>query len=121
MLRQDEIMPRHKRSIGERVSLTPTASFLPSNSAMPPTQSERGLNVNNWFAILGPTEFPAAWEEILRQRVPIDRLLPEPDRRELRSYIRWFIGSKEFEGCGGLAITDEIRVTVAAHACLLLL
>jgi Mlc titration factor MtfA (ptsG expression regulator) len=39
----------------------------------------------------------------------------------LKSYIRWFIGSKEFEGCSGLTITDEIRVTIAAHACLLLL
>ena len=77
--------------------------------------------MNNGFDIPGATEFPALWEEILERRVPIYRLLPESDRRELRSYLRWFIGSKQFEGCGGLVITDEIRVTVAAHACLLLL
>jgi MtfA peptidase len=79
------------------------------------------LHVNNWFEILGASEFPALWEEILERRVPFYRLLPEPDRRELKSYIRWFIGSKEFEGCGGFVITDEVRVTVAAQACLLLL
>jgi Mlc titration factor MtfA (ptsG expression regulator) len=77
--------------------------------------------VKTGFEILGATEFPPLWEQILDQRVPIYRLLPEPDRRELRSYIRWFIGSKQFEGCDGLVITDEIRVIVAAQACLLLL
>lgn len=68
-----------------------------------------------------PSEFPTAWEAILQQRVPIYRVLPECDRSELRSYIRWFVGTKRFEGCVGLVITDEIRVTVAAQACLLLL
>jgi hypothetical protein len=32
-----------------------------------------------------------------------------------------FLAEKNFEGCGGLALTDEMRVTVAANACLLLL
>ena len=32
-----------------------------------------------------------------------------------------FVAEKTFEGCGGLAITDEIKVTIAAQACLLLL
>src|SRR5437867_8003076 len=68
----------------------------------------RSVCVNNWFEILGPSEFPPAWEAMLQQRVPIYRLLSEPDRQELRSYIRWFVGSKEFEGCAGLVITDEI-------------
>jgi MtfA peptidase len=39
----------------------------------------------------------------------------------LKSYIRWFVATKQFEGCAGLGITDEIRITVAAQACLLLL
>ena len=77
--------------------------------------------MSNWFDTLDTNKFPTHWEEILRDRVPIYQLLSEPDRRELKSYIRWFIGTKEFEGCAGLTITDEIRVTVAAHACLLLL
>ncbi len=32
-----------------------------------------------------------------------------------------FLAEKHFEGCGGLQLTDEIRVTIAAQACLLLL
>jgi len=32
-----------------------------------------------------------------------------------------FLAEKRFEGCGGFAITDEVRVTIAAQACLLLL
>ena len=32
-----------------------------------------------------------------------------------------FLDEKRFEGCGGLEITDEIRVTIAAQACVLLL
>ncbi len=71
--------------------------------------------------MLDAREFPALWEEILLKHVPFYGLLCEPDRRELRSYIRWFLASKEFEGCAGLVITDEIRVIVAAQACLLLL
>ena len=71
--------------------------------------------------ILGAAEFPADWQEILERHVRFFRFLSEEDRRELKSYIRWFIVSKEFEGCEGLVITDEIRVTVAAQACLLLL
>src|SRR5206468_1310606 len=31
------------------------------------------------------------------------------------------LSEKRFEGCGGFAIMDEVRVTVAAQACLLLL
>ena len=77
--------------------------------------------MSNWFDTFGATEFPVAWEKILQQRLPVYRFLSEPDRSELKSYIRWFIGSKEFEGCGGLVMTDEIRVLVAAQACLLLL
>ena len=70
---------------------------------------------------MGTGELPLLWQETLQQRLPIYRFLSESDRRELRSYIRWFVASKEFEGCDGLVISDEIRVLVAAQACLLLL
>ena len=32
-----------------------------------------------------------------------------------------FLGEKHFEGCAGLVLTDEIKLTIAAQACLLLL
>jgi hypothetical protein len=35
--------------------------------------------------------------------------------------VQVFLAEKHFEGCAGLELTDEIRVTIAAQACLLLL
>ena len=35
--------------------------------------------------------------------------------------VQVFLAEKRFEGCGGLEITDEIKVTIAAQACMLLL
>lgn len=65
--------------------------------------------------------FPPEWVAMLERNVPLYRRLPEEDRRELRGHIQVFLAEKEFEGCGGLEITDEIRVTIAAQACILLL
>lgn len=65
--------------------------------------------------------FSAEWLEIIERNVPYYRLLPEADQKELRRHIRIFIGEKRFEGCGGQKITDEIKVTIAAQACVLLL
>lgn len=65
--------------------------------------------------------FPASWKEVLRRRFPLYQRLCEADQRELESHVEWFLKEKRFEGCGGVAITDEIRVTIAAQACLLLL
>jgi len=65
--------------------------------------------------------FPPAWEEILEQNVAIYQRLPEEDRKELQRRIQVFLAEKRFEGCGGLVITDEMRLIIAAQACLLLL
>ncbi len=65
--------------------------------------------------------FPPAWAAILVRNVGFHRRLPPADQRELEGHIQVFLAEKLFEGCGGLTITDEIRVTIAANACLLLL
>jgi MtfA peptidase len=65
--------------------------------------------------------FPAAWQAILDQNLPYYRRLPVPDQQELKGHIQVLLAEKYFEGCGGLTITDEIRVTIAAQACILLL
>jgi Mlc titration factor MtfA (ptsG expression regulator) len=70
---------------------------------------------------LGNREFPKEWLEILGKNVGYYRRLPESDKKELQRHILIFIGEKRFEGCGGLKITDEIKVTIAAQACILLL
>jgi Mlc titration factor MtfA (ptsG expression regulator) len=65
--------------------------------------------------------FPPEWLPIIERNFPLYRGLPEADRAELLGHIQVFLAEKRFEGCGGLEITDEIRVTIAAQACLLLL
>lgn len=66
-------------------------------------------------------EFPAPWREIMERNVPLVRRLPPADRKELEEDVMIFASEKNFEGAGGLKMTDEIRVTIAAQACILLL
>ena len=65
--------------------------------------------------------FPAAWRTILRRRVPLVRRLPVDLQLQLKKHMQVFISEKNFIGCAGLAITDEMRVVIAAQACMLLL
>jgi MtfA peptidase len=65
--------------------------------------------------------FPPAWLDIIKKNVPILKRLPQVYQRELQGHIQVFLAEKFFEGCGGLELTDEIKVTIAAQACLLLL
>jgi Mlc titration factor MtfA (ptsG expression regulator) len=65
--------------------------------------------------------FPDAWEEIVRRNVAHYCMLDDAERAQLRALVLVFLEEKNWEGCGGLVLTDEIRVTVAAQACLLLL
>ena len=60
---------------------------------------------------------------ILRRNVPYRRRLPLTARRRLQSLTLAFLAEKAsaFEGCNGLRVTDEMRVTIAAQACILLL
>ncbi|MHC4434668.1 MAG: M90 family metallopeptidase [Planctomycetota bacterium] len=65
--------------------------------------------------------FPEEWKEIVQKSVPLYNHLPEKLRDQLGGLVNVFLAEKDFEGCGGLEITDEIRVTIAAQACMLLL
>jgi Mlc titration factor MtfA (ptsG expression regulator) len=65
--------------------------------------------------------FPAAFERIITANVPAYRRLPAELRTQLHGHIQVFLAEKHFEGCDGLAITDEVRVTIAGEACLLIL
>ena len=65
--------------------------------------------------------FPTEWLRLIQRHVVFFNRLSESDRAELLGHIQVFLAEKRFEGCGGFAITDEVRVTIAAQACLLLL
>ena len=69
-------------------------------------------------AIAAP--FPDAWVAIVEKNIAIYKDLPMELRLQLRKLIKQFLHQKHFEGAGGLEITDEIRVTIAAEACMLL-
>lgn len=65
--------------------------------------------------------FPPEWETLLRQNVGHYARLNDDERDRLRQFVQVFVKEKYWEGLGGLVITDEIRVTIAGQACLLLL
>ncbi|MCF6177429.1 MAG: zinc-dependent peptidase [Victivallaceae bacterium] len=61
------------------------------------------------------------WRQIIEKNVPLYLHLPEELQRQLEGHVMVFLDEKEFEGCQGIEITDEIKVTIAAQACMLLL
>lgn len=65
--------------------------------------------------------FSKDWESILIKNINIYKHLPDELKSELKGLILLFIDDKEFEGCGNLIVTDEMRVTIAAEASMLLL
>lgn len=65
--------------------------------------------------------FPTPWLQILRRSLPIYKTMWPNQQRELRQLIKRFVDTKQFIGCAGQVIDDEVRITIAAHACLLLL
>ncbi|HJT80741.1 MAG TPA: M90 family metallopeptidase [Chthoniobacterales bacterium] len=65
--------------------------------------------------------FKEEWIELIRRNVRFFDRLPPADRREILEHIQVFLAEKRFEGCAGLELDDEICLTIATQACLLLL
>lgn len=65
--------------------------------------------------------FPRAWDEWLHRNVFHYRLFTETERRSLQAGVRVMIDEKYWEGCGGLQITEEMKVTIAGVASLMLM
>jgi MtfA peptidase len=63
--------------------------------------------------------FPSEWETFIRSNVAHYSFLDDAECAELQAMVQVFVEEKHWEGCGGLDLTDEIRVTIAAQACLL--
>lgn len=56
---------------------------------------------------------------IIAHEVPLYRQLPDNIRRPLEGKINLFLHQVEFLGCDGLEVTEEMRLSIAAQACLL--
>jgi len=52
------------------------------------------------------------------QRLPFLARLGDDDRAELRRLCSLFLDRKQFHGAGGLEVTDEMALLIAAQACL---
>jgi MtfA peptidase len=62
--------------------------------------------------------FPQEWRSLLK-RAPLYQRVPAELRSALEPVMRTFLADITFVGCQGLVITDEIRLTIAMQACLL--
>jgi Mlc titration factor MtfA (ptsG expression regulator) len=65
--------------------------------------------------------FPETFRAILRQNLGYLRRLDAGQRSAHEQLVQVFLAEKHFEGCGGIELSDEIRVTIAGAACVLLL
>ena len=65
--------------------------------------------------------FPVAWEGILRDNLGLYSWLTPAEQGQLRKLVQVLTAEKEWTGCNGLEMTDEVRVTIAGAAGLLIL
>ena len=72
-------------------------------------------------AHLYASPFNANWQAILEQHVALYSRLPAALRDKLHGHINYFLADKQLIGRNGQVITDEIKLIVAANACLLVI
>ncbi len=70
---------------------------------------------------LRATPFPSEWQAYLERNLSHYRYLSPAEQTMLRDRTRIFVTEKNWEGCNGLTVTDEMKVTIAAHASLMTL
>lgn len=57
---------------------------------------------------------------VVAEQVPLTRRLPQDLRGKLEGKINAFLDQVEFVGCNGLEVSEEMRLSIAAQACLLI-
>ncbi|CAN5558646.1 zinc-dependent peptidase [soil metagenome] len=65
--------------------------------------------------------FPSWWLPILDRNVGHYRLLSDAQKKQVRDITTILIAEKRWESSGGMVMSDEVKVTIAAQAALLLL
>ena len=59
--------------------------------------------------------------DVIESDVPILHRLPSSLRQKLEGKINLFLDQVKFHGCGGLQITEKVKLLIAAQACLLVI
>ncbi len=77
--------------------------------------------LRRWRNVSADAAFPAAWREVTARRLGAWPRLSAEQRSRLEELIARLVSEKRWEASRGFALTDEIRVTIAAHASLLIL
>src|SRR5947208_3042914 len=62
-----------------------------------------------------------SWRRIIEKNVAVFSLLSPQERERLTAATKIIVAERSFVGSGGLAITDEVKLTIAAQAAVLLL
>ncbi len=65
--------------------------------------------------------FPEGWRDLIARNLGYWRWLTAEERSTLEQLVQVFLAEKTLLGCGGLELDDEIRLTIAANACMLLI
>lgn len=68
-----------------------------------------------------PGPFDPAWDDLIGERDPHWSRLSPNEAERMRALVGSFVGSTRWEAARGFSVTEEMRVLVAAQACLLLL
>lgn len=63
--------------------------------------------------------FPSLWRQYITRYLPMAAGLSAQEYRRLQDMVTCFIDEKAWYGCDGFVINDEVRVAIAAQACLL--
>lgn len=61
------------------------------------------------------------WQDYLHRNIAHFPILNDKQQKRILKQIPKFITDKFWQGCAGLTITEEMRVTIAAQVCLMLL
>lgn len=80
----------------------------------------------NWFTDRKRKKYmarpwPEAWSDYLTQNVRLSHGLTDSELERLKLRIKIFVAEKYWEGCRDLQVTEEMQVTIAAQASLMLL
>jgi Mlc titration factor MtfA (ptsG expression regulator) len=65
--------------------------------------------------------FADSWALHFNRNIRLTWDLPPGEMSKLQQLTKVFVAEKHWEGCEGLEVTEEMQVTVAAQACLMLL